>query len=129
MFRGEWQEDHAYGQGILTYSNNNVYEGQWQDDKVMHRVVTVWCTVIPPLPPHASPLACLLAQRHGFGMFFCAADGRRYEGEWLNGRRHGTGTLHFPNGDKFTAVWRDGELAGPVEYSFADDAPWANPDL
>ncbi len=56
-------------------------------------------------------------------------DGYRYEGEWLAGRRHGTGTVYLPNVDRFTGIWKDGRLAGPVEYTFAEDSPWASPDL
>jgi hypothetical protein len=100
VFRGEWQDDHATGRGVLTYANGNVYEGGW-----------------------------LMDRRHGFGVFTCAADAYRYEGEWFQGRRHGTGTIYLPNGDAFTGTWKEGRLAGPVEYRFAEDSPWANPDL
>ena len=47
----------------------------------------------------------------------------------LQGRRHGTGSVFLPNGDRFVGSWKEGRLAGPVEYSFAEDSPWANPDL
>ncbi len=100
MFRGEWVDDHATGRGVLQYANANVYEGGW-----------------------------LMDRRHGFGVFTCAADGYRYEGEWYQGRRHGTGTVYLPNGDRFTGGWKEGRLGGPADYLFAEDSPWANPDL
>ena len=100
VFRGEWSDDHATGRGVLYYANANVYEGGWLADR-----------------------------RHGFGVFTCAADGYRYEGEWAQGRRHGQGTVFLPNGDRFVGTWKDGKLAGGVEYNFAEDSPWANPDV
>ena len=48
------------------------------------------------------------------------------QGEWSQGRRHGTGTIFLPNGDKFTGMFKDGRIAGPVEYAFAEDSPWAS---
>ena len=87
-------------QGTLIYPNGERYEGSW-----------------------------VYGKRHGFGIFTCAADGYRYEGEWYQGRRHGTGTIYLPNGDAFSGSFKEGRSAGPVEYRFADDSPWANPDL
>ena len=100
VFRGEWNDDHASGRGLLQYANGNVYEGGW-----------------------------LMDRRHGFGIFTCAADGYRYEGDWYQGRRHGTGTIFLPNGDAFSGTFKEGRTAGPVEYRFAEDSPWANADL
>ena len=55
--------------------------------------------------------------------------GYRYEGEWYQGRRHGTGSIFLTNGDSFTGAWKEGKMDGPVAYKFAEDSPWANPDL
>lgn len=68
-------------------------------------------------------------RRHGFGVFTCAEDQYRYEGQWYQGRRHGEGTVFLPNGDSLHGQWKEGRMAGPVEYRFAEDSPWANPDL
>ena len=32
----------------------------------------------------------------------------QYDGEMKDGMFHGQGTLHFPNGSKYTATWVDG---------------------
>ena len=68
-------------------------------------------------------------RRHGYGSFNCASDGYRYEGDWYQGRRHGMGSIYLPNGDSFSGQWKEGKMAGAVDYRFADDSPWANPDL
>lgn len=68
-------------------------------------------------------------RRHGFGIFTCAADGYRYEGEWLLGLRHGRGTIVFPKGDRFSGTWREGLLEGPVDFQFNKNSPWAFPGL
>ena len=99
VFRGDWADDHATGKGVLSYANGNVYDGGWLADR-----------------------------RHGYGTFTCAADGYRYDGEWQFGRRHGKGAIALPNGDSFSGVWAEGGMAGPVDYVFAQDSMWANPD-
>ena len=99
MFRGEWVQDRATGNGILMYANNNRYEGSWLDDR-----------------------------RHGQGAFY-HADGSRYEGEWAQGRKEGKGTLYFNNGDSFTGYWSEGVISGPGVLSLNEESPWNLADL
>lgn len=97
---------------------------------ILHRVFSPVSLSLPlPCFLIALSLYSLYLQRHGYGIFTCSIDGYRYEGEWLAGRRHGTGTIFLPNGDRFTGLWKDGRIAGPVDYKFAEDSPWASPDL
>ncbi len=55
--------------------------------------------------------------------------GYRYEGEWYQGRRHGNGSIFLTNGDSFNGMWKEGKMDGKVDYKFADDSVWSNPDL
>jgi len=34
-------------------------------------------------------------------------DGRRFFGVWRDGRRNGRGTMHYPDGTKEVAEWKD----------------------
>jgi len=36
-------------------------------------------------------------------------DGRKYVGEWKNGKKHGQGTYAFANGDKYVGEYKDGK--------------------
>ena len=69
------------------------------------------------------------ARRHGHGVFQCAGDGYRFEGEWEDGRKHGQGVMYVPNGDRFSGQWENGKLASAVTYTFPQESPWANPDF
>ena len=46
---------------------------------------------------------------HGIGTCFYA-DGRRFEGNWVDGIPNGEGTLHFPNGGAHGGIWDNGNL-------------------
>ena len=37
------------------------------------------------------------------------ADGRRYEGDFKNGKKDGEGTFEWPNGIKYIGSWRSGK--------------------
>lgn len=39
-------------------------------------------------------------------------DGRRYEGDFKNGKKDGEGTFDWPNGNKYVGSWRSGKQHG-----------------
>jgi hypothetical protein len=45
---------------------------------------------------------------------------RRYEGEWVDGKINGQGTLWYADGDQYQGEWRDGKMHGRGTYTYAD---------
>ena len=43
----------------------------------------------------------------GFGVYTWA-NGRKYEGEWVNGKQHGKGKLFLLDGTIKTGIWENG---------------------
>lgn len=44
--------------------------------------------------------------QHGYGTYVLAKGGK-YEGEWENGTRHGTGTYYYPDGVRvYRGEWK-----------------------
>lgn len=68
-------------------------------------------------------------KRHGRGVFVCAEDGSVYDGEWSLGRKEGRGTLKMAQGHMIEATWKHGQIASVTAFQFAPDSPWVNPDL
>eukprot|EP00753_Platysulcus_tardus_P018357 PLAT6836.1.p2 GENE.PLAT6836.1~~PLAT6836.1.p2 ORF type:complete len:170 (+),score=30.91 PLAT6836.1:252-761(+) len=55
----------------------------------------------------------------GYGDFWWSTGMKHYEGDWLDGKMHGHGTLHFENGDTWEGrFWKD-ELHGGGVYTRA----------
>ncbi len=53
----------------------------------------------------------LNGRRHGHGAW-TKADGSMYVGEWVNDKPHGQGTLTLPNGNKYSGEWKEGRRHG-----------------
>jgi hypothetical protein len=60
-------------------------------------------------------------QRHGHGTMVWP-DGKRYEGDWVDGKEHGHGTYVWANGNHYEGDYVDGQKHGHGTYV------WANGD-
>ena len=47
-------------------------------------------------------------KKHGFGKYHWA-DGRIYEGQWLNGKQHGRGKYTHQGGQIKIGIWANGK--------------------
>lgn len=43
-----------------------------------------------------------------------------YRGEFVEGKRHGKGSLYLANGDSYIGQFKDGQMYGRGEYSYVD---------
>ena len=57
--------------------------------------------------------------RHGYGVYTWF-DGRKYDGEWDNGKPKGQGTMTFANGDMYVGQFQDGKRHGQGKMTFAN---------
>jgi len=58
-------------------------------------------------------------KQHGQGTF-TSSDGRKYEGEWKDGKQHGQGTFTWSDGRKYEGEWKDGERNGQGTFTWSD---------
>lgn len=56
---------------------------------------------------------------NGFGVFIWP-DGRRYEGEYLDDKKHGKGVFTFSDGKKYSGLWVNGKQHGEGEFTNVD---------
>ena len=54
-------------------------------------------------------------QPNGLGIM-TFPDGKKYLGQWKDGKKHGNGTLTHPNGIKFVGEWEEGKMWNVIKY-------------
>uniref|UniRef100_A0A3Q4GJD7 Uncharacterized protein n=1 Tax=Neolamprologus brichardi TaxID=32507 RepID=A0A3Q4GJD7_NEOBR len=52
------------------------------------------------------------------------SNGMKYEGEWLNNKRHGYGCTIFPNGTKEEGKYKNNTVRGRVRFSHHQIIIW-----
>jgi hypothetical protein len=57
---------------------------------------------------------------NGYGIYRYGS-GMTYEGEWMNGKRHGRGTLISPDGTKYSGDWQHNRMHGNGTKTYASD--------
>lgn len=85
IYVGNWEHGEKEGQGTITYGDGARYEGT-----ALANPLTVTLRLLSP------PLLFLLLMGSS--------------GQWKQGKRHGKGTMHLANGDRFVGLFRTGKV-------------------
>ena len=83
-FEGEWIDDKVHGRGVSLYASGNRYQ---------FHTLSLYASGITQYVRHV-PMR------------------RRYEGEWVDGKINGQGTLWYADGDSYQGEWKDGKMHG-----------------
>ena len=110
------------GTGIFTWSNGDVYEGDFVDGMRTGEGTFRWAdgkTYVGSFKEDA---------REGLGTLTWT-DGSSYTGEFLNGRMHGKGKLSWANGESYIGWFANDKMDGQgIHYakdmSVIYDGPW-----
>jgi hypothetical protein len=65
-------------------------------------------------------------RKHGEGTVVLA-NGDRYTGQWVDDEKHGRGTYSFANGDQYTGEWDNGRFHGTGTYAFKNGGRYTGP--
>jgi hypothetical protein len=110
VYEGEWFEDEMEGEGKLISSRRRlVYEGGWLNslyDKAGVEYNQTPCFLEGSFDPSD------LREVHDYWS--------NYEGEFLQGQRHGQGCLNLTNGEFFRGQFEAGQPHGPGEFFTSD---------
>lgn len=111
IYEGEWKNGRREGQGTLRTPQHYRYVGRWDEDMMAGQGVEF------------SPSGCSFngafenGVPSGNGNFYFTTNTNtqeqyHYEGPFVNGLRHGEGTIFYPNGDTFKGTWVNGKRHG-----------------
>jgi hypothetical protein len=106
------------GKATVTYSNGDVYQGTFNAQRKKHGKGTYTWNVTG------------LEERNA-----TLEDGdepfkQEYTGDWKHGRKHGIGTMTYPNGESYSGYWHQGKRQGRGAYRYKNgdiySGDWAN---
>jgi len=111
-----------WGEGKMTYSSGNYYEGHWENNKRNGHGVMHWLNLNEKYTGN-----WVDNFQSGFGThIWLEASGEnkllrnRYVGYWAKGLRHGKGTFYYSNGSKYEGEWFENFKHGQGVFTFED---------
>eukprot|EP01006_Ploeotia_vitrea_P049122 TRINITY_DN67312_c7_g5_i2.p1 TRINITY_DN67312_c7_g5~~TRINITY_DN67312_c7_g5_i2.p1 ORF type:complete len:197 (+),score=9.79 TRINITY_DN67312_c7_g5_i2:27-617(+) len=106
QYIGSWKDQKPLGYGEMRYNSGNVYRGEWGPDGCKHGQGTfTYCNGDEYIGGWVADQMC------GKGRYTCNGAGV-YTGEFKADQMHGHGTYHFNSGDKFEGTWVNGQQDG-----------------
>ena len=124
IYVGEWIDDLSHGQGRLTYRDGSVEEGYWERGEF---------TMVANLSLPRCPTSLNVSSWDNCNGGYSSKSGDWYNGQWVNGARHGPGFAAFANGDQYQGWWEKDEINGTGTFTYADGSTkkgiWAKGEL
>ncbi len=123
IYKGEWRDGKANGEGTLIYPNGDVYIGHFVDNlpngkgtykyKNGDIYIGYWKN----------------NKRDGKGRYEYKS-GDVYDGEWVNNKKEGFGIYYYSNGDVYKGEWANNKANGKGVYKYHNgdiyDGEWVN---
>ena len=115
IYSGEWQNGKKHGKGTLTFKSGKVQKGNWKNDKFIETSSKktfskkqIKANQTNKCPSSGYKDNCIGIINHNNG---------RYEGNFKNNKKHGSGSYYFSNGDRFIGDYKNGDvISGSYTY-------------
>jgi len=140
FYDGVWQDGQKHGLGKQIWPTGNQYEGDWEVGKMAGKGTMTW-RERDPMEVYCG----MWKDNHpdGEGTHSWRApdpkpeqtvkDGpsqqlnNRYEGQWVQGVRHGFGTFYYANGSIYKGEWQRNTKQGRGRHTFEDGRIYEGP--
>jgi len=100
VYEGEWKNDQRHGKGKYTFADGSYYTGEWKNGENIRASKTVKPAV------EASKATGTKTVHHSYD------SGATYDGEVLNGKRHGHGIYRWADGDRYEGEFVNNQRTG-----------------
>nr|XP_020655180.1 radial spoke head 10 homolog B2-like isoform X1 [Pogona vitticeps]XP_020655181.1 radial spoke head 10 homolog B2-like isoform X1 [Pogona vitticeps] len=106
VYKGMFSEGLMHGRGTYTWADGVQFEGNFVKNLPMHHGRYTW--------PDGSIYEGEVKNgiRHGFGMYKCGTYPVSYIGQWVEGKRHGKGTIYY---NTESSSWYEGDFVYNVK--------------
>ena len=91
VYDGEWKNNKRHGEGTITFQNKTTYKGRWINDKI-----------------------------NGYGEFKYF-NGDSYEGTFHNGVKSGDGKMTYENGNVYKGFWKNDFRDGKGKLTYKNE--------
>lgn len=116
-YDGYWEQDKQCGQGVYTYQDGKTWTGIFKNGEKWTGKGFLYYYVNGKLNGETYEGELLEGKRHGWGVFHYK-DGAVYEGQWKDGQRHGKGTYISASRLKYVGQWEDGKQNGQGVFTY-----------
>ncbi|XP_067318431.1 radial spoke head 10 homolog B2 [Anolis sagrei] len=106
VYKGMFSEGLMHGRGTYTWADGVKYEGNFVKNLQMQHGSYTW----PDGSIYEGEVKAGI--RHGFGMYKCGTYPVSYIGQWVDGKRHGKGTIYY---NKEGSSWYEGDFVYNVK--------------
>lgn len=89
----------------MNFNNGASYNGEWIDDKACNYGVITYVN------KDVYEGNFLNGKKHGQGTYHYKTGGK-YKGEWIEDKKSGYGIMEFANKDKYEGYWLKGQRSG-----------------
>eukprot|EP01087_Luapelamoeba_hula_P017457 TRINITY_DN5505_c0_g1_i1.p1 TRINITY_DN5505_c0_g1~~TRINITY_DN5505_c0_g1_i1.p1 ORF type:complete len:1317 (+),score=235.45 TRINITY_DN5505_c0_g1_i1:175-4125(+) len=110
-FSGDWHTDKKFGEGVFNYVDGSSYTGGWVKDRREGKAVLLYSSGDKYTGDFAKN------ERWGHGVFETKDGSSRYEGQWENGKRQGTGKQTDGTGGIYDGQWHNDLRHGTGVYT------------
>ena len=141
-YRGDWLDDKRDGEGTYQYKNGDKYVGHWKENKQDGEGTYFYASgkiekgywangsFVGSNNTNISKEGCISGDcDEGYGTWVFKS-GEKYEGDWRNKMRNGTGSNYFVSGEWYKGEWkndkRDGQGINYYENGEKYDGQWEN---
>lgn len=107
-YEGQWKLNKRQGEGAFVDPKGYRFRGNWIDDTGKGK----GCEVFRSKASLDGTYDNCLPQGPGVLIFTQASTQYRYEGDFVQGKRHGKGTIFYSNGDTYVGLWENGQRHG-----------------
>ena len=113
IYVGDWKNHYREGKGKLTYANGDVYKGEFKQSKFNGKGTMTFRNGEEYIGEWANDL------QNGKGKY-SYSNGDHFEGSFYNGAVNGEGTMHYANGGKYVGSWKNNKKDG--QGTFVDES-------
>ena len=113
IYSGDWIDDVFHGKGTYLKPNGQSMSGDWENGYLIRGQIIFFKGFMGEEKYNGEVVYSFFGYPvpHGMGAYFCM-NGDKYVGEFVDYKKEGKGTFTWANGDSYCGYWHDDEFHG-----------------